>query len=218
MKTCTFLLVASLWLVGCSKTENPPKELGTMCLVNKTQNDFVGHSFVSVFTIPAYSLPKNEKECFLQFAGVASWSAHLKFKDIEFATWVGGAELANGQTQTVDITEANKTFDFRDPLLGKYDLTVNCADVDSATNDTLATTSEMLVGDVAALPNVLELKITAGSQFDGIVVFSEDLYNFITPAGEVGQFSPNEPAMIFATNKITAPGVETRCRFQGKKQ
>lgn len=86
------------------------------------------------------------------------------------------------------------------------------------TNDTLGTNHELLAGDVAALPNVLKLKIIVGSSVDNVVNFSEDLYNFITPEGMPGMFSPIDLHVEFSTKKITAPGIETRCLFQGEKQ
>ena len=213
-------LFAVLWMIGCTKEPEANGHVQVdLCLSNKTENDFTGDSYVELFTIRDNNLPKNQTNCWGQLAGGVSWTAHLKFKTVEFATWSGGVNLPETEPSiTTEMTNANKTFDFRDPIIGKYDLVLHCANVDIATNDTLTTNSGIIAGEVIPLLNVLNLKIVAGADFDNTVTFSEDPYNFITSDGMTGSFSAIDRHLEFSTKKITAPGIETRCLYQGEKQ
>jgi hypothetical protein len=219
MKIKWVIPVLMLVSLQCKKTDTVT---GTVCVSNKTGNEFNGYSFIDVVTgnnlFRVSNLKTDAQECTQlkdnNNAGI--WSAYFSSPDqLILATWTGTFSVNSGQTGTIEITNKAKKNDYRRPLWGNYNLTCMTAEIKTATNDTLSKSNQAVIGKVDSLLNVLSLHLTATGFLDTIIQYDNSGINFTAPGGTV-QFSPGDSTMQFHIIKTTAPGVEKRCQCAGR--
>jgi hypothetical protein len=213
----SYIVCSLLLFTACSKGGDDG--VGNICFTNKTNVDFSGFSGLDVAQVSSNNFTRNKQQCVDVPAVQGAWAATLKNQDWTFAKWEGNYDLAEGQNLSIDVTDAFKTFDFRNRMTGEYNMKCVTSNINTNTFDTVQISVDQTVPTfVNKASNALQIDLSAGVHFNGPGTFSGNPFYFSISGGTSGVFPPTDSTLSFYTQKTIGANAVEMCRCDGKKK